>query len=304
MNVVVTGATGFIGRALCAALAAAGHPYTALSRDPERAEGRLPRGARVLAWDPNQVGEWQEAIAEADAVVNLAGTPITGRRWSSEYKQQLRNSRLDATRAVTDALKASERENLVLINVSAVGYYGDQGSKTVTEQTPPGQDFLARLCVDWEAEARRAEQYEVRVVLPRIGIVLGEGGGALERMIPAFKWFAGGPLGSGRQWVSWIHLDDVVGMMLWALDKTNVKGPLNCTAPNPVTMREFASALGKALHRPSLAPVPAFALRLLVGEMADALLSGQRALPEVATRLGYRWKYSTLEPALRAIFSK
>lgn len=304
MHVIVTGATGFIGRSLCAALAAARHRYTALTRDPGRAEGRLPRGARILAWDPNQGGDWQEAVAEADAVVNLAGEPIAGRRWSSEYKQRLRSSRLDATRAIVDALKVSERPDLVLINASAVGYYGDRGSQTVTEQTPPGQDFLAKLCVDWEAEARGAEGHGVRVVLPRMGIILGEGGGALERMVPVFRWFAGGPLGSGRQWVPWIHLDDVVRMMIWALENPAVKGPVNFTAPTPVTMREFAAALGRALRRPAFAPVPGFALRLMVGEMAEALLTSQRAIPEVAQRLGYQWKYPLLEPALRAILSK
>ncbi len=302
MQIVVAGATGFIGRPLCAALADAGHRVTALARDPAKASGRFPAGTQILAWDMKKPDEWQRAVGESEAVVNLAGESVAAQRWTPAFKQRLIRSRIETTRALVEAIRAAERPGICLVNASAVGYYGDRGDAVVTEQTPPANTFLGQLSVDWEGEARQAEKAGARVVLLRIGIVLGEGGGALEKMVTPFKLFVGGPLGNGRQWFPWIHRDDVVGMTVWALENPQVRGPLNVTAPNPVTMREFARALGRVLHRPAFVPAPGFALRLLLGEFAGSLLTGQKAIPEAAQRLGYAWKYPDLEAALRTIF--
>lgn len=302
MQIVVAGATGFIGRSLCGALADGGHRVIALARDPAKASDMLPAGTQIIAWDLKNPGEWQRAVGESEAVVNLAGESIAAQRWTPAFKQRLVSSRIETTRAIVEAIRAVQRPGICLVNASAVGYYGDRGDAVVTEQTPPANTFLGQLSVDWEGEALQAEQAGARVVLLRIGIVLGEGGGALEKMVTPFRLFIGGPLGSGRQWFPWIHRDDVVGMIVWALENPQVRGPLNVTAPNPVTMREFARTLGRVLRRPSFAPAPGFALKLLLGEFAGSLLTGQRAIPEAAQRLGYQWRYSDLEAALRAIF--
>jgi uncharacterized protein (TIGR01777 family) len=302
LQIVVAGATGFIGRPLCAALCEAGHSVVALARDPAKASGKFPGGTRILAWDLQRPGEWHRAVGESDAVVNLAGESVAAQRWTAAFKQRLVSSRIETTRAIVAAIRAAERPGMCLINASAVGYYGDRGDAIVTEQTPPANTFLGQLSVDWEARALEAEQAGARVVLLRIGIVLGEGGGALEKMVTPFRLFVGGPLGSGRQWFPWIHRDDVVGMIVWALENRQARGPLNVTAPNPVTMGEFARVLGRVLHRPAFVPAPGFALKLLLGEFAGSLLTGQRAIPEAAQRLGYQWRYPELEAALRAIF--
>ncbi|HXG23455.1 MAG TPA: TIGR01777 family oxidoreductase [Chthonomonadales bacterium] len=304
MNVVIAGATGFIGQALCRRLAAAGHTLTALTRNPQKAVGLFPADTRVLAWSTEQAGKWQQVVAEAEVVVNLAGESIAGRRWTDEYKQRIRQSRLDTTRGIVAAMVVDDAPERVLLNASAVGYYGDRGEAVVTEQTPSGSDFLARLCVDWEAEALQATAAGVRVVLMRTGIVLGEGGGVLEKMVPPFKWFVGGPLGLGKQWVPWIHIDDHLEMIVWAMENGAVSGPINFTAPHPVTMREFANTLGKVLNRPALFPVPRFVLQLMLGEGADAVLASQKVIPQAAQQLGFEWRYPHLEPALRAIFRK
>jgi len=302
LRVLVAGANGFIGTRLCAALREQGHDLTALVRDPPRAARRLPADARVMAWNAAESGPWQDAVREADAVVNLAGASVGAKRWTTEYKQELRDSRIDTTRAIVKALlkTAPRRSGTVLLNASAVGYYGDRGDTIVTEETPPGSDFLARLAVDWEQEARRAESDGVRVVLLRTGIVLGDGG-ALEQMLKPFRLGVGGPLGSGRQWMPWIHLDDAVGILVKAMQDAAIRGPINVTSPNPVTMREFATTLGRVLHRPAHMPVPALALKLALGEFAGSILGGQRVIPEVARQRGYDWHYPRLELALRDI---
>jgi uncharacterized protein (TIGR01777 family) len=202
------------------------------------------------------------------------------------------------------AMEAASARPSVLVSASGVAYYGPHEDEIVTEESPPGSDFMAQLARDWEEAARQAEPLGARVVIPRLGMVLGEGGGALAKMVPPFRMFAGGPLGSGQQWVSWIHRDDVIGMVLWALETDAVRGPVNATAPQPVRMKEFAAALGKALGRPAWFPVPALALRALMGEMADIVLTGQRVLPTAAQRLGYPFRHPDLEPALRSILAK
>lgn len=304
MDVVVVGGTGFIGQPLCRLLSDAGHAVTVLTRDAKRAAERLPANMRAVEWRADQPGEWEEAVARCDAAINLAGVSIGGQRWTPEYKQRIRDSRILPTRALVAVMSRSPRPGRVLLSASGIGFYGDTGDRIVDEQSSPGHDFLAQLSVDWEGEARKAEEAGVRVVLLRTGLVLGRGGGVLGAMEPIFRRGVGGPLGSGRQWVSWIHIDDETGMIRWAMENPQVAGPMNLVTPHPVTMREFAASLGRALHRPAIFPVPAFMLKLVVGEFAESMLTGQRAMPTLAQQLGYRWKYPTLDEALRAIFTK
>ncbi|HEX9444500.1 MAG TPA: TIGR01777 family oxidoreductase [Candidatus Binatia bacterium] len=305
MKLVVAGGTGFIGTALLNSLAQQGHALVVLTRRASPAG--LPAGTTPIVWQPGSPGTWEnvlpEALSGADGVINLAGEPIAGKRWTGAQKQKLRASRVDPTRALVDAIGRSRSKPGFLLNASAVGYYGPRGDETVTEADGPGGDFLARLCREWEDEAKKAEAHGLRVVRLRTGVVLGRDGGALAKMIPPFKLFFGGPLGSGAQWLPWIHLEDEVGLIRFLLENPAARGPVNATAPNPVTMKEFAKALGGALHRPSWAPVPAFALRLMLGEMAEMLLTGQRALPAEAERLGYRFRHPALPEALRDILA-
>jgi uncharacterized protein (TIGR01777 family) len=287
MRVLVTGGTGLVGRRACDGLRAAGHTVTVVSRDP----GRVP--ARAVGWDA-----LREAMPETDAIVNLAGEPIGGARWTRARKAEIRRSRIEGTRALVDALAAAEPRPSVLVSASAVGYYGDRGDERLDETAKPGTDFLARVCIEWEAEARRAEALGLRVVLLRLGVVLAPDGGALAVMLLPFRAGLGGPLGSGTQWMSWIHRDDVVGLIGDALTNEAYAGPVNATSPNPVTNKEFTRALARAVHRPAFLPVPGFSLHLLLGEMANMLLTGQRVLPGVAERQGHVWRQPELPAAL------
>ncbi len=301
MKLVIAGGTGFIGSALCRTLAEQGHSLVLLTRSTS--PGIAPPSTTSVVWNSESTGEWERAIDGADGVINLAGEPIAGKRWTEAQKKKLRASRLDATRALVTAIGKIKEKPKFLLNASAVGYYGPHGDEVVAEESGPGGDFLAGLCKNWEAEAKRAEDHGLRVVRLRTGIVLGKNGGALAKMIPPFKLFIGGPLGSGNQWMPWIHLEDEIGLIRFLIENQSAHGAVNATAPNPVTMREFCRTLGSVLHRPSWAPVPAFALRLLLGEMADVLLSGQRAVPAAAERLGYRFRHPTLPEALKNILS-
>lgn len=327
MRIVVSGGTGFIGAALCAALVDAGHTVQALTRQAEWARGVLPPPVEVLRWDPPALsGPWVDAVRGADGVVNLAGENLAGGRWTARRKAELRQSRLESTRALVEAIAlAPEPERpSVLVSASAVGYYGGRGDEPLTEASPPGTDLLARLCVDWEAAARRAEPLGTRVVLIRTGVVLGRterapglpallsglvlqgslgaSGSALHPLALQARFFVGGPLGSGQQWVSWIHLQDEVGVIQHALEQGHVRGPLNATAPNPVRMQELAAEVARTLRRPSWLPVPAVALKALLGEMAEAvLLSSQRAQPAATLSSGYAFRFPDLGPALRDI---
>jgi hypothetical protein len=300
MKIVITGATGMIGSLLVERLATRfDTALVLLSRKPAQ---EFPVANRQwLAWQPGASGEWQRAIDGADAVINLAGEPIAGKRWSPRQKLILRSSRIEATQSLVEAIGKSQVKPKTLISASAVGYYGPHGDERLTEDSKPGDDFLSRLCVDWESEAKKAESFGVRVSVLRTGIVLAKGAGALQKMVPPFKLFAGGPLGSGLQWMPWIHLDDEVGLIEFLLDRADARGPFNGTAPNPVTMAEFSQALGRALNRPSWASVPPSVLALMLGEMADMLLTGQRAIPDAALKLGYQFKYPHLADALSAL---
>ncbi len=301
MRVVVAGGSGFIGERLCAELVQAGDEVDILSRRPERLAGRLPNGVRVRAWRPPQLDPgWETAVAEADAVVSLAGASLGDGRWTERRKALLRDSRVDSTRALVTALGNGGGPPRVLVSASAVGYYGDRGDEELTEASAPGQGFLASICVDWEATAREAEAFGVRVVLPRFGVVLGEGG-ALPRLALPFRLFVGGPLGSGRQWMSLVHRSDVVGLIRRALNDEAISGPLNAVMPQPIRNADLARLIGSVLHRPSAVPAPTPALRLALGsEMADEmLLASQRVLPVEPLALGYHFRFPTAEDALR-----
>ncbi|HEY2990728.1 MAG TPA: TIGR01777 family oxidoreductase [Candidatus Binatia bacterium] len=301
MNLVVAGGTGFIGAALCNQLLQRGHSLTLLSR--ARSSATPSPNMTSVNWIPGAGGAWERSIEGVDGVINLAGEPIAGRRWTEAQKKKLRSSRIDTTRALVAAIGKAKNKPKFLLNGSAVGYYGPRGDEVVTEESGSGGDFLSGLCSAWEEEASNAESYGLRVIRLRTGIVLGKNGGALSKVLPPFKLFIGGPLGSGRQWMPWIHLDDEIALIQFLMENPVARGPVNASAPNPVTMKEFCRTLGGVLHRPSWAPVPAFALRLLLGEMAEMLLTGQRAVPAAAEKFGYRFRHPTLRQALENIFS-
>lgn len=299
MKILIAGGTGFLGRPLAAALAADGHDVVVLSR-----AGAAPPGARAVPWTPDGgAGSWASEVSGAGAVVNLAGESIAARRWTAAQKRRILDSRVRATRGLVAAIQGAASPPPVFVSGSAVGYYGPLGDAAVTEDAPAGSDFLAQVCAQWEREALRAAGDRTRVVCIRTGLVLEKDGGALPQMLPPFRFGAGGPVGSGRQYWPWIHRDDWIAIVRWALGTPTVSGAINATAPAPVTNAEFARALGRAMHRPAFMPAPGFALRLLLGEMADGLLlSGQRAVPATAERLGFQFKYPTVDAALRAIF--
>jgi len=288
MKAVIAGGTGFLGSALAGSLRADGHQVTIISR--------RPHGPDQVAWTN------RSALDGADVVVNLAGTSLDSGRWNDSRKAEILHSRVQATETIVNAMSAASRRPPLLLNQSAVGFYGAHGSEPLTEESPPGSDFLASVCVAWEAAAMKAA-WMTRVVLLRTGLPLDSSGGALPRLALPFRFFAGGRLGSGEQYWSWIHIDDWVRMIRWAIEEPDIKGPLNATAPAPATNRELADALGRALRRPVFAPAPAFVLRLVLGEMADALiLSGQRVLPAKATRGGFEFRYADLDSALQHIY--
>lgn len=287
MHILLAGGRGLLGTALAQHLRAAGHVVAVLTR--------TPRAPHERSWS-----DVQRAVSEADAVVNLAGESIAAARWTSARKAAILESRVSATRTLVEAMRTAGRTPAVFASSSAIGIYGARDDAAVTEETPPGHDFLARVCVAWEAEAAAAAAL-TRVVLLRTGVVFAREGGALPQMALPFRLFAGGPVGSGRQYVSWVHIDDWTAMTAWAIRHGAVAGPLNITAPEPVRNADLAGALGRALHRPSFIPAPAFALRLALGEMATIVLDGQRVLPAKAQALGFTFRYPALEPALATL---
>jgi len=311
-RIVVAGGTGLLGRALSDRLAAAGHDVIVLTRHPSSVtvdpSGAVTThaGVRLAQWTPDgTAGPWAGFLDGAAGVVNLAGESIAAGRWSSMQKARLRESRIDATRSLLAGLAACATPPGAFVSGSAVGYYGTRGDEPLTENSPAGSDFLAALCVEWEAIARQAAAYSRRVVVVRTGLVLDREGGALPRMAAPFRFYVGGPIGSGSQYVSWIHIDDWVALVTWAIADPSVSGPINATAPNPVTNREFAQAVGAVLDRPAWLPAPAIALRALLGEMADALLlGGQRVIPERAVALGFRFRQPELMPALQSVLHR
>lgn len=303
-TIVVAGGTGFVGGALVEALTARGDRVVLLARDAKAAKERWGAKASVAAWDGRSAGEWAKLLDGVHGVVNLSGENIAAARWTPARKLQLIKSRIDSTRAVVAAISQAARRPKVLVNASAVGYYGDVPEGAAAENAPQGRDFLAALCGQWEREALAAEPLGVRVVLPRLGVVLEKDGGALPKMALPFKLFAGGPVASGRQGFPWVHRDDVVGALLFALDSDALSGPVNVAAPAGLSNAAFSKALGRALGRPSWAPVPAAVLRLALGEMADMLTGGQLAAPKKLLDAGYRFQFPDADAALAAIYRR
>ena len=296
-RVTLTGATGLLGRRLVRALHERGDEVTVLSRSPDRARESL--GVEAHRWDPTAEPAPADALAGRDAVVHLAGENVA-QRWSDESKRRILDSREQGTRNLVAGLRAAEPRPAALISSSAVGYYGPHGDEPLPEDTPPGDDFLARVCVAWEREAQAAGELGLRVVIVRTGVVLDKDGGALGKMLPFFKAGVGGPVAGGRQLMPWIHADDVVGIYLQAIDDASWSGPVNATAPEPVSNKTFSKALGRALHRPAIAPVPAFAIQLLYGDMSEIVTKGQNAVPARTLELGYRHAHPDLDEALRS----
>ena len=299
MRVTVTGATGLIGRRLVAALARRGDEVTVLSRDPARAREALGSGIEATRWDALHEPAPIAALVGREGVIHLAGEPVA-QRWSVAAKERIRVSREAGTANLVAGLRSADPRPRVLVSASAVGYYGPRGDEEVAESDPPGSDFLAEVCVAWERAAQAAVELGMRVAIVRTGVVLDPAGGALAKMLPPFRAGVGGPVAGGEQWMPWIHVDDLVGLYLAALDGDGWSGPLNGSSPSPVTNRDFAKALGRALHRPALAPVPRFALRALYGEMEQIVTTGQRAVPRRAQQLGFAFAHPGLDAALRS----
>jgi uncharacterized protein len=306
-RVTVTGASGLIGRALVSSLRARGCELTILSRDPDRARASLglDRGGspELARWEPAGGPAPAQALSGRDAVLHLAGAPVA-QRWSAKAKRAIRDSRVLGTANLIEGLREAEPRPSTLVSSSAIGYYGAHGEEPLDEDSPAGEGFLAQVCADWEAEAARASVLGMRVVQVRTGVVLDAGGGALGKMLPPFRLGLGGPVAGGGQYISWIHTDDVVGVMLAALDSESWSGPVNATAPQPVSNREFSLTLGRLLRRPTRAPVPAFAMRLLFGEMSGIITSGARVVPAKPLVLGYEFLHPTLEEALRSALAR
>ncbi len=306
MRIVITGATGLIGSAVVKAAAARGDDVIALSRSRERAQAQLGGQAEVHEWpDPVSEPPPTAALERADAVLHLLGEPVA-QRWSAGAKQRIRDSRVRGTRSLVSALAAvsQERRPTVLVSQSATGFYGPRAQEAIDEQASPGTDFLAEVTAAWEAEARAAEGAGLRVALPRTGVVLAKGGGALAKMLPPFRLGVGGPVAGGRQYVPWIHLDDVVGGLLRCADDGQASGPVNLTAPSPATNAELSRALGRVLHRPAVLPVPGLALRVLYGDMGSIVTTGARVVPARLQELGYEFVHPELEPALRDVLDR
>jgi uncharacterized protein (TIGR01777 family) len=307
MRVFITGGTGLVGSRLIRRLRQRQDQVVVLTRRPEVAQQKLDSACTIVTGDPMQADDWMKAIDECDAVINLAGEGIFNRRWSRRFKQLLYDSRIKTTENVAAAVSKNPRTAAgtarTLVNASAIGYYGPRGDEEVTEETGAGDDFLARLCVDWEKAARAVEPSGVRLAILRVGVVLDREGGALRQMLRPFKMFVGGPVGSGKQWISWIHHADMVGLLLLALDNDQARGPINATAPWPETNRNFSKALGRALHRPSFLRTPKFALRVMLGQVAQVVTTGQRVLPKRALALDYTFKFAQIDAALKDVLA-
>lgn len=296
MKIFITGGTGFVGKTLAPALIHSGHEVCILTRS-EKGKGDSA-GVSWVEGDPAQKGKWQETVREHEVIINLAGASIFT-RWTEEAKKKIRDSRILTTRNLVEAMAGGKVKTF--FSTSAIGYYGFHGDENLTEESPPGADFLALLARDWEAEAKEAEKKGSRLVVTRFGIVLGEKGGALGQMIPLFQKYLGGPLGSGRQWFSWIHIDDLTRAFLFLLGHPEISGPVNFTAPNPVRNKELARWLGAIMGRPAFLPAPGFMLKLVLGEFGSILLKGQRVLPRKLLQAGFSFSYPEIDRALRQV---
>jgi uncharacterized protein (TIGR01777 family) len=307
MKIAITGATGFVGSRLVERLQAEGHTVLVLTRSPEQARRVFPAQAfpavDIVGYTPTMLGNWQQALAGCNGVVNLAGTPIADQRWTPERKQMIVDSRQGTTQTLVAAIANMSPRPAVLVSASAIGYYGTSETAAFEETSPPGQDFLAEVCQGWEAAAQKVNELGVRLVIPRIGIVVGNGG-AIAKFLTPFRLFIGGPLGTGNQWFSWIHLDDLVSLIILALNRSDISGVINATSPNPVRMMELCKTLGSLLQRPSWLPVPAFALELLLGDAAKLVLEGQQVLPKRVQSFGFQYAYPTIAAALSQVLNE
>ncbi len=297
MNILLTGATGFIGSYLRQMLLRQGHLLTIVTRSPEEYENEKAKNQQFVSWDDDLA----EEMNQVDAVINLAGASIFGRRWTDEVKEQIHSSRIESTQTIVAAIEQADDRPSVMISVSGSDYYGDRGDTLLDESMEPGDGFLARVCIDWEEAAQPVTDLGVRLAIPRIAVVLEKDGGALEQMLPPFQFFVGGPLGSGDQYFPWIHMYDLCRAIVFAIEKDNFEGPFNLSAPNPTTMREFASQLATQLRRPSLFKVPESVLKLVLGEAANPILTSKRLQPKKLQQHGFEFRYGYLQEAISDI---
>lgn len=294
MHILITGGTGFIGSELRSRLLKEGHVLTIITRSPGEYEDENAKNQQFIGWDDDLV----TVIDESDAVINLAGSSIFGQRWTEEIKNRIYESRIDSTQKIVQAINESNNPPEVLVSASGVGYYGDSGNRVLTEEEEPSDEFLSRVCVAWEAASRQARQSGVRVVNPRFGVVLETGGGAMQQMLPPFKLFVGGPIGSGKQYFPWIHMHDLCRGLLFPIGQDSFEGAYNLNAPNPVTMNEFAGKLGEVMNRPSFFRVPEFVLKIVLGEAAEPILDSIRAQPEKLQQAGFEFHFKHVKEAL------
>lgn len=301
MHAIITGGTGLIGRALVSSLVADGHTATVLTRSPQRHQGSFGPGVELVGWDSKSADGWGHMVETADAIVNLAGEGIADGRWTPERKQRILQSRVDAGKAVTEAIRGATNRPEVLVQASAVGYYGPGDDTPLPESAPAGNDFLAQVCADWEASSAEVEALGVRRAIIRTGVVISTQGGAFPKLALPFKFFAGGPIGSGKQYFPWIHIDDQVRAIRFLMENNEANGPFNLAAPAPPTNKEFVQKLGKAMNRPALFPVPAFVLKIIFGEMSTVLLDGQRAVPAALEDAGFGFTYPEATEAAQDI---
>lgn len=303
-KIIITGATGLIGEKLCRELSARGDELTIFTRNVENAKKSLPFINNFIEWDYKNPAHWQSYIEDSDAIIHLAGANLFGKRWDDNYKKKIIESREISTRNLVEAIKKTDKKPQAFICASAVGIYGNCGDEILTENSLPGNDFLSQVCKTWEDEAKNVEKYSVRRVSVRTGIVLSPDDGALKQMLLPFRLFVGGPLGTGKQWFPWIHIDDLVNIFIKVLDDNSFNGPVNAVAPNPVTMNEFSKTLGNVLHRPSFFKVPEFALKFVVGEGAESILASLRVIPEKLMQSKFNFKFEKLKPALENVLNK
>jgi uncharacterized protein (TIGR01777 family) len=299
VKILMTGGTGFVGTQVTSRLIQDGNEVTILTRSPRGPEIR-GAGIYYLQGDPTQKGHWQEAIKNHDAIINLAGASIFS-KWTEKHKKAIRESRVNTTRNIVEAIPSRPERPVTLFSTSAVGYYGFHGDEELFEESPPGNDFLAKIAVEWEGEALKAREKGARVITTRFGIVMGEKGGALSQMIPLFKRYIGGPIGSGKQWFSWIHIKDLAGAFAFLLKHPAITGPVNVCSPNPVRNKDLARALGKALRKPSFTPAPGFMIKLVLGEFGSVILEGQRVIPRKLLENGFVFQYPDIDKALQSI---
>ncbi len=302
-RIVITGATGLIGKKLVNVLIERGDNVVIFGRDLNKLKSVFPNSNDLVAWDYHKPELWKSQLEKSDAVVHLAGTNLFAKRWNASFKREVTESRKISTQNIAEAIKSCTNKPEVFISASGIGYYGDCNDSTLTEESPLGNDFLADVCKVWESEAATVETVGVRSVRIRTGLVLSTEDGALKKMLPSFKFFIGGPLGNGNQWASWLHIDDIVGIYVHAIDNKKLIGAVNAAAPNPVRMKEFAHTLGKVLKRPSLFPVPKFVLKIVVGEAAEVVTASQRVDVKKLLESGYQFKFGQLEDALRDLLN-